>query len=687
LTSATAAEPDNPLIDYPGLPPFSQIEPDHITPAVEAILADVQGNIEQLLEGEHCSTWNNLVAPLEYELDRVARVWAPVQHLHAVASNDEIRAAYNACIPQLTQFFTQLGQHQGLYAAYRALAEGPAYARLTATQQKAIDDALRDFRLAGVDLPPDQRERFQAIENELAELQTRFEDQLLDATNAWRKAITDEAALAGLSDDAKALARAAAEREGVAGWLLTLEFPLFHAVMTTAHDRALRREVYEAWTTRASDQGPHAGRWDNGPLIERIVALRQEKAGLLGYAHYADLALATRMVGSVTDVFSFLNDLAGRALPAAREEVATLQTYASEQLGLASLESWDVGYVSEQLRQDRFQISEEGLKPYFPAPRVIEGLFRVAQQLYGVRIEAVPEVDVWHPDVGFYRILDANGCERGGFYLDLYARPNKRGGAWMDDCIARMPLGDGVRHPVAFLTCNLTPPVDGQPPQFTHDEVITLFHEFGHGLHHLMTLVDVPSLAGIQGVEWDAVELPSQLMENWCWERESLDLIAGHADDGSPLPADLLARLRDSRNFLTALALMRQVEFSLFDFRLHTEYTAPSVAQVQGLLDQVRDQVAMIHPPAFNRFAHGFSHIFAGGYAAGYYSYKWAEVLSADAFEAFEAAGILDRATGEAFLHSVLEQGGSRPAVESFKAFRGREPDPSALLRQSGLAA
>ena len=677
----------NPLVDYPGLPRFTRIRAEHVEPALDRLIAEARERIESLLENRECFTWNNFVEPLERELDRLTRMWGPVRHLHAVLGDDELREAYNRCLPKLSHFHTELGQHRGLYTAWRQIADGDEYQRLDATQRKAVDDALRDFRLGGVALEGDDRERFAAIEAELAELESRFQENVLDATNAWRKKITNEDDLSGLGQDARGMARAAAEREGLDGWLLTLEFPLFHAVMTTADNRELRREVYEAWTTRASDQGPHAGEWDNGPAMERIVALRQEKARLLGYENYAELSLATKMVRDPDEVLRFLNDLAGRGLPAGRAEIETLQAFAAEHLGIDELEAWDTAYASERLRQARYAISDDMLRPYFPAPRVIDGLFRIAGALYGIAIEAVEGVETWHEDVSYYRVLDANGVERGGFYLDLYARPGKRGGAWMDGCTTRMRLDDGVRSPVAFLTCNLTPPVGDRPALFTHDEVITLFHEFGHGLHHLLTLVDVPSLAGINGVEWDAVELPSQLMENWCWEREPLDMLANHIDDGSPLPDELFSRLRESRNFHAALGLMRQIEFSLFDFRLHLECDQPAVDEIQRLLEEVRNQVALIHPPAFNRFAHSFMHIFAGGYAAGYYSYKWAEVLSADAFGKFEEAGILDRATGESFLHAFLEQGGSRPALESFKAFRGREPDPNALLRQSGLAA
>ena len=677
----------NPLVDYPGLPPFTRIRAEHVEPALDRLIAEARQRVESLLDNREGFTWNNLVEPLDRELDRLTRMWGPVRHLHAVLGGDELRDAYNRCLPKLSHFHTELGQHRGLYAAWQQIADGDEYQRLDATQRKAVDDALRDFRLGGVALEGDDRERLAAIEAELAELVSRFQENGLDATNAWRKEITNEDDLSGLGEDARGMARAAAEREGVDGWLLTLEFPLFHAIMTTVDDRGLRREVYEAWTTRASDQGPHAGEWDNSGAMERIVALRQEKARLIGYENYAEMSLATKMVHDPDEVLRFLNDLAGRGLPAGRAEIEALQTFATEHLGIDELEAWDTAYVSERLRQARYEISDDMLRPYFPAPRVIEGLFRIARTLYGIDFKAVKGVETWHVDVSYYRVLDANGVERGGFYLDLYARPGKRGGAWMDGCMNRMRLDDGVRSPIAFLTCNLTPPVGDRPALFTHDEVITLFHEFGHGLHHLLTLVDVPSLAGINGVEWDAVELPSQLMENWCWQREPLDMLAHHIDDGSPLPEELFSRLRESRNFHAALGLMRQIEFSLFDFRLHLECDQPAVTDIQGVLEEVRNQVALIHPPVFNRFAHSFMHIFAGGYAAGYYSYKWAEVLSADAFGKFEEAGILDRATGESFMHAFLEQGGSRPALESFKAFRGREPDPNALLRQSGLAA
>jgi len=677
---------DNPLLADAALPPFDRIEPAHVEPAVDEALERARDELARVIE-EGAASWDGLVVPVERLLERIDRVWSPVRHLHSVASGEAIRAAYRACLPKLSRFHTELGQNRDLCRAYQRLAQSAEYERLAPDRRKLIDDALRDFRLGGVDLDGVERERFAAIQSELSELESAFEENVLDATQVWKHPVSNDAELSGLDAEARGMARAAAEREGRDGWLITLDPPLFHAVLTTADDRRLRRAAYEAWTTRASDTGPHAGEWDNGPLMERIVALRQEKAALLGYANYAQLALATRMVQRSDEVFGFLNELAGRALPAARAELDELTRFAAEHCDLCEVEPWDLGYVAEKQRQRRFKISDEILKPWFPAPRVIDGLFGVCRRLFGIDIQPDESVSVWHPDVRFYRLRDADGNDRGGFYLDLYARRDKRGGAWMDVCRDRMQLDGEQQLPIAYLTCNLSPPVEGRPALFTHDEVTTLFHEFGHGLHHMLTRVGVPSMAGINGVEWDAVELPSQLLENWCWEREAMDVVSGHVDTGEPLPDDLLEKLRASRNFHAALAMLRQIEFSLFDFRLHDELEAPAVDDIQTLLQHVRDSVAMIHPPSWNRFAHAFSHIFAGGYAAGYYSYKWAEVLSADAFAAFQENGVFDRATGEAFLHEFLERGGSRPAIESFRAFRGRDPDPTALLRQSGLAA
>ena len=677
----------NPLLEMDGLPPFSRIKPEHVEPAIDTLLQENRQAVEDLLARNDRYTWANLVAPLEALDDRLNRAWSPVSHMNSVVDSEALREAYNACLPRLSAFATEMGQHAGLYRAYRQLAEGGEYQALDTAQRKIIDNALRDFRLAGVALPEEQQRRFKAVMQELAELNARFEQNVLDATQAWHKTVGDEAGLAGLPDSARQRARQAAEAEGERGWRLGLDFPTYFAVITHADDRELRREIYEAYVTRASDQGPHAGQWDNGPVMERILALRHEAARLLGFANYAEYSLATKMASSPDQVMTFLQDLARRALPAARRELDELRAFARERHALETLEAWDVAYYAEKLRQHKYAISQEALRPYFPEPGVLQGLFGVVRRLYGLRIEEVGGVDVWHEDVRFFDIRDADGTLRGQFYLDLYARANKRGGAWMDECIRRRREGDRVQIPVAYLTCNFTPPSGDGPALFTHDEVLTLFHEFGHGLHHMLTRIDYVGVSGIGGVPWDAVELPSQFMENWCWEREALDLFAVHYQSGEPLPDDMYRRMLAARNFQSAMQMVRQLEFALFDFRLHLEYDPARGARIHELLDEVRGQVAVIRPPGFNRFAHSFTHVFAGGYAAGYYSYKWAEVLSADAFSAFEESGIFDRDTGLRFLGAILEQGGSRDPLELFIEFRGREPGIDALLRHSGLAA
>ncbi len=673
---------ENPLLRTEDLPAFSRVRPEHVEPAVDAVLAENRARLEAILaEAGRAPAWARVGEPLERMEERLGRVWSVVRHLHAVRDSEPLRAAYNACLPKLSDYHTELSQNETLYRAYEALRAAPDFAGLDAARRRAVELALRDFRLAGVALPPARKARFREIARELSELQARFEQNLLDATQAWKRHVTDPQALRGLPETALAMARAAAAREGLEGWLLNLEFPIYHAVVTYAEDRALRRAVYEAYVTRASDQGPHAGRWDNGPLMERILALRHEQARLLGFASYAEYALATRMAGSVDEVRRFLDELAAHAVPAARREFAELEAFARALDGLERLEAWDVAYYAERLRRERFRLSDEDLRPYFPAERVLEGLFALTERLFGVRVRERRGVDVWHPDVRFYELVDEDGAVRGGFYLDLYARPHKRGGAWMDEYRNRTP----GEWPVAYLTCNLSPPTAEAPALFTHDEVQTLLHEFGHGLHHMLTRVDCPSVAGINGVEWDAVELPSQFLESFAWEREALDLLARHWRTGEPLPDELYRRLRASRTFHAAMQTVRQLEFALFDLRLHAEYDPARGARIAETLDEVRRAVAVVPYPAWNRFAHGFSHIFAGGYAAGYYSYKWAEVLSADAFEAFAEAGVLDRATGLRFRREVLEVGGARPAMASFVAFRGRPPAVEALLRQAGL--
>ncbi len=680
-------EDGNPLLRRQELPPFSAIRPEHVVPAMEQILAEAGETVRRLLDAHTCYTWDNLIQPLEELRHRLDRTWSPVSHLHAVADSEPLREAYNACLPKLSTYHTEMGHNARLYAACRSIAEGPEYATLGTAQRKIIDEGLRDFHLSGVDLPQEQKARFKQVSEALSTLASRFQQNVLDATHGWRKHVADPALLEGLPDGALALARKAADDDGLEGWVFTLDLPSYMPVLTYACDRDLRREMYEAYVTRASDQGPNAGIWDNTPVMEEILRLRHELAALLGFPSYAQYSLARKMARSPDEVLGFLRDLARRSRPMALRELDEVRSFARERDGVEVVEAWDVAYYSERLREHRYEFSQESLRPYFPLPRVLQGLFEVAKRLYGLDIRALEGVETWHPDVVFHAIYDEQGRLRGQFYLDPYARPRKRGGAWMGECVGRARTGAGLEHPVAYLVCNFTPPVGGKPSLLTHNEVLTLFHEFGHGLHHLLTQVDYPSAAGINGVAWDAVELPSQIMENWCWERQALGLFARHYESGAPLPDALYQKMRSARNFQSGMQMVRQLEFALFDFRLHLEYDPLAGGRIQQLLEQVREEVAVIMPPACNRFAHGFSHIFAGGYAAGYYSYKWAEVLSADAFSRFEEQGIFDRGTGNAFMQSVLEQGGSREPMDLFVEFRGREPRIEALLRHSGIAA
>ena len=674
----------NPLLDMTGLPAFSRILPEHVEPALDAILADCRSGIAGVTGADALATWDGFVEPLEELDDRLSRMWSPVGHLNGVMNSDALRAAYNACLPKLSAYGTEVGQNADLFRGYQSVA---AQEHLGSAQRKLLDNALRDFHLSGVDLPADAQARYKAISQELSALTSKYAENVLDATNAWSKDIEDEARLAGLPESALALARQNAEERNQSGWVLNLDFPCYLPVMTYADDRALRREVYEAYGTRASDQGPHAGRWDNTETMERILALRHELAQLLGFANYAERSLATKMAKDPAQVIAFLEDLARHSVERARAELAEVAEFARDEHGLGTLEPWDLSYYSEKLRQHRYQIGQEELRPYFPIDRVLPGMFGVVERLFGIRITEATGVETWHPDVRFFEIRDAHGALRGQFYLDAFARQNKRGGAWMDVCTNRLHTVRCDQIPVAYLVCNFSPPVGGKPSLLTHNEVETLFHEFGHGLHHMLTKVDYPAVAGISGVPWDAVELPSQFMENWCWERESLDLIAAHVDTGEPLPDDLYQRMRAAKNFQSAMQMVRQLEFALFDFRIHLEYDPASGGRVYEILDQVRDQVAVMKPPAFHRFAHGFSHIFSGGYGAGYYSYKWAEVLSADAFSLFEERGVFDAEAGASFRSNILEQGGSAEAMDLFVAFRGRPPTVDALLRHSGIAA
>ncbi|WP_227370666.1 oligopeptidase A [Halomonas sp. M20] len=680
--------PNNPLLEHHSLPPFGEIQPDHVVPAIEQILDENRGAIDRLAEkAARTPSWSTLAAPLEELNDRLSQAWSPVSHLNGTMNTPALRDAYQTCLAMLSDYGTWLGQHEGLFRAYQALKDSPAYGDLDHAQRRSVDNTLRDFRLAGVDLPAEKKRRYGEIQAKLSELTNSFSNNVLDATQAWHMDISDAAQLDGLPESALDTLKANAEAKNLEGYRITLDFPSFFPVLTYANDRELRREVYTAFATRASDQGPNAGEYDNAGNIEQILALRHELAQLLGFDTYADYSLATKMAESPSQVLEFLDDLALRAHPQAQEEFNELKAYAKETLGLEDLEPWDVGYASEKLRESRYAISQEQLRPYFPAPKVIDGLFKVTERLYGVQFGEDENAPRYHPDVRFFEIRESN-APIAGFYLDLYAREGKRGGAWMDECRVRRQREDGsLQLPVAYLTCNFTRPVGDKPALLTHDEVTTLFHEFGHGLHHMLTQQSVADVSGINGVAWDAVELPSQFMENFCWEREGLDLIASHIESGERLPDELLERLQAARNFQSAMGMLRQIEFSLFDFRLHHELKEPTASDVQTLLDSVRDKLSVVPRADFNRFQTSFSHIFAGGYAAGYYSYKWAEVLSADAYSAFEEAGVFDEETGTRFRQEILEQGGSRDAAELFRAFRGRDPSVDPLLRHSGIRA
>lgn len=681
---------DNPLLtmlDSGELPAFEHIRPEHAEPAIRALIEQARTTVAGCLDNGDACNWDNLMQPIALAQDRLGRAFSPVSHLHAVMNSPQWREAYQACLPLLTEFNAEMGQNTLLLEAVQSLAGGPAYAQLDAHQQKVIDDTLRDFQLSGVDLNAADKARYKQIMQTLSELSTRFSQNLLDATQAWTKHIADKNALTGLPESALALLAQNAQNNDQNGYLLTLDAPSFIAVISHAEDRALRREVYQAWTTRASDVGPNAGEYDNSAIMAEILALRHETAQLVGFANYADYSLATKMADSTGQIEAFLLDLATRTRELAEQELTTLTDFARERDGLEALQSWDISFYSERYKQTHYQLADEDLKPYFPAHQVIDGLFAVVQKLYGITILPLEGIQTWHDDVSVYEITDADDQLRGRFYLDPYARQHKRGGAWMDECRVRMRIDDAVQSPVAYLTCNFAPPVADKPALLTHDEVTTLFHEFGHGLHHMLTRITYPDISGINGVEWDAVEMPSQFMENWCWQRASLDLFARHYQTGQPLPQVLFERLTATRTYMAGWQMLRQVEFSLFDLRLHRDHDPAVGAQIQTTLDTARAQVAVLQPPEFNRFAHGFGHIFAGGYAAGYYSYKWAEVLSADAFAAFEETNLFDTDTGKRFLHEVLERGGSRPAMDSFRAFRGREPSIDALLRHSGLAA
>ncbi|MBH3072952.1 oligopeptidase A [Serratia marcescens] len=676
----------NPLLTPFSLPPFSAIRPEDIVPAVQSALADCRAAVERVVAQPGPFTWDNLCQPLAESDDRLSRIWSPIGHLNSVKNSSELRAAYEQALPLLSEYGTWVGQHEGLYQAYRSLKEGAAFEALSVPQRKAVDNALRDFELSGIGLSADKQQRYGEIVARLSELGSTYSNNVLDATMGWSKLITDEAELSGLPESALAQAQAMAQAKEQDGWLLTLDMPSYLPVLTYADNRALREEMYRAFATRASDQGPNAGKWDNSEVMAETLALRHELAQLLGFDTYADKSLATKMAESPEQVIGFLSDLAKRARPQAEQELAQLRAFAKQHYGVDELEAWDITYYGEKQKQHLFSISDEQLRPYFPEQRVVEGLFEVVKRIYGITAKERKDVETWHPDVRFFDLFAADGELRGSFYLDLYARENKRGGAWMDDCVGSLRKADGtLQKPVAYLTCNFNRPLGDQPALFTHNEVTTLFHEFGHGLHHMLTQIDTAGVSGINGVPWDAVELPSQFMENWCWEPEALAFISGHYQSGEPLPKAMLDKLLAAKNYQAALFILRQLEFGLFDFRMHFEYSPEKGAQILPTLAEVKKMVAVVPSPSWGRFPHAFSHIFAGGYAAGYYSYLWAEVLSADAYSRFEEEGIFNAETGKSFLDNILSRGGSEEPMALFKRFRGREPQLDAMLRHYGI--
>ena len=678
----------NPLLTFTDLPPFSQIKPEHVKPAVEQVIEACRNKIEQVLEGNTSPSWDNLVAPIEEVDDRLGRIWSPVSHMNSVVNSDELREAYESCLPVLSEYGTWVGQHKGLFEAYKAIKASEAFSALNRAQQKTITDALRDFELSGIGLPADEQHRYGEISKRQSELGSQFSNNVLDATMGWSKQVTDVAELAGMPESALAAAQAAAQAKELEGYLLTLDIPSYLPVMTYCDNQALRKELYEAYVTRASDRGPNAGKWDNTEIITEQLKLRHEIARMLGFSTYSEKSLSTKMAETPDQVLGFLNDLAVKAKPQGEREVEELRQFAEKEFGISELNLWDIAYYSEKQKQNLFEISDEELRPYFPESNVVSGLFEVLNRVFGMSVTEREGVDTWHESVRFFDIFDATGTLRGSFYLDLYAREHKRGGAWMDDCRGRRITESGeLQTPVAYLTCNFNKPVGDKPALFTHDEVVTLFHEFGHGIHHMLTQVDAGAVSGINGVPWDAVELPSQFLENWCWEEEALSFISGHFETGEALPKEMLEKMLAAKNFQSAMFILRQLELGLFDFTLHTEYDPEVGARVLETLADVKSKVSVLPSLDWNRFSHSFGHVFAGGYSAGYYSYLWAEVLSADAFSAFEEEGIFNTETGNRFLNNILEMGGSEEPMELFKRFRGREPQIDAMLRHAGINA
>lgn len=675
----------NPLLENSQLPQFSKIQPEHIQPAIEKLIQDCRDTTEQVLNQPHF-TWENFCEPLSEVNDRLSKAWSPVGHLNAVKNSPELREAYQACLPLLSEYGTWVGQHQGLYQAYLSLKNSSEFANYSQAQKKAIENSLRDFELSGISLPEAQQKRYGEIVARLSELNSQFSNNVLDATMGWEKIISDESQLKGLPESALQAAKQSAESKGVEGFRFTLEFPSYIPVLTYCENRELREEMYRAFVTRASEQGPNAGKWDNSAIMEEILTLRLELARLLGFERYTELSLATKMAENPQQVLDFLQNLANRSKAQGEKELAELLEFCKTQENVTALEPWDITFYSEKQKQALYSINDEELRPYFPEDRVLSGLFELVKRIFNIRAVERFDVDTYHKDVRFFDLLDESNEVRGSFYLDLYAREHKRGGAWMDDCVGRKRKANGtMQKPVAYLTCNFNAPIGDKPALFTHDEVTTLFHEFGHGIHHMLTQIDIGDVSGINGVPWDAVELPSQFLENWCWESEALAFISGHYETGEPPPSDKLNQLIQAKNFQAAMFVLRQLEFGLFDFRLHHHYENGKTNQILDTLKQVKSEVAVIKGVEWARTPHSFSHIFAGGYAAGYYSYLWAEVLSADAYSRFEEEGIFNPTTGKSFLDNILTRGGSEEPMVLFERFRGRKPSLDALLRHKGI--
>ena len=677
---------DNPLLHFSGLPKFEEVKAEHVSPAIDHLLTEARATIETLSQSsdpqeKDTVTWDNFVAKLEDMEEKISRAWSQVSHMNAVVNSPELRAAYNDNLSKLTDFYADLGQDERLYAKFRALRVSHQFDSLTPSQKKIVENELRDFRLGGAELPADKKVRFKAIQEELSKLSAKFEENVLDNTNDYALYIEDAETLKGIPEDVLQTAREAAKADNKTGWKFTLHYPSYLPVLQYADNRQLRETLYRAFATRASEFGKPE--WDNTPLISQILKLRLEAANLLGFANYAELSITTKMAESAQQVNDFLQDLAEKAKPYALKDKSELEGYAAK-LGIADMQAWDVAYASEKLREEKYAFSDLEVKQYFPESKVLAGLFKVVETIFGVRVSK-SHASVWHETASFYDIKDSANNLIGQFYLDLYARNDKRGGAWMDEAITRRKVADELTTPVAFLTCNFSAPVGGKPALFTHDEVLTMFHEFGHGLHDMLTQIDDYGVSGIKGVEWDAVELPSQLMENFCWEWDVLRNMTAHVDTDEQLPRTLFDKMVAAKNFQAGMQTMRQIEFSLFDIRMHSEFDPYGDKTVLDLIETVRDEVAVVRPPKWNRFPNNFTHIFSGGYAAGYYSYKWAEVLSADAYSMFEEDGVLSAETGKRYWQEILAQGGSRTALESFTAFRGREPNIDALLRHNGM--